>query len=76
MPINFSEIRENADKQSVSLQEIAIIYEGLTEAQITELLECGLLANDLGSGKCIGRFAKDGNVLFPEMATGVFTLSA
>ena len=76
MPLNFSEIRKNAEEQSISLTEIAIVYANLTEQQIRTLDERGLLVSNTGNGRCIGRFAENGDALFPEMATGVLTLSA
>jgi hypothetical protein len=75
--LNFDEIRRNAAEQSISLSEIAIIYDGISDEQFEALNRQGLVVSGDGeSGKCVGRFTNDGEVLFPDMATGVLYLGA
>lgn len=76
MPLDFEEIRKNADEQGISLTEIAIVYEGLSAEQVRGLKDHELLVENLADGSCLGRFASDGSVLYPELATRVLTLGA
>ena len=76
MALDFSEIRLNAQRDSIPLSEITIVYEGLTDEQFDQLNSRGLVVTDLGDGKCIGRFSPDGEGLFPELAMAVLHLGA
>ena len=74
--VNFAEISKNAADQGVNLAEITIVYGGLSSRQISKMKEAGLLVQNLGSGKCFGRFAKDGTALFESNAVSVLYLAA
>ena len=76
MCLNFDEIRQNAQEQGVNLQEIAIVYKGLTDNQIETMNAKGLLVQKLGNGGGIGKFSAEGEVLFAEMAVQVLYLGA
>ncbi len=74
MSLDFDEIRRNAKEQGVALSQIAVIYEGLSDDQFELLNLKGLLVNDLGNGRAIGRFVENGEVLFADMAVQVLYL--
>jgi hypothetical protein len=74
--LDFDEIRRNAIEQGIDLSQITIIYEELNDNQFEALNAGGLVVTDLGDGNAIGRFKANGDVLFPEMATGVLYLGA
>ena len=76
MCLDFDEIRRNAQEQGVNLQEIAIVYAGLTDDQIETLNAKGLLVKNLGNGGGMGKFDAKGEVLFAEMAVQVLYLGA
>lgn len=59
-------VRANAALDGISLREIAIKYENLTVDEVQDMDRRGL----------IGRFADDGEALFPAKATAVFHLAA
>jgi hypothetical protein len=76
MAVDFEAVRRNAAIQGLDLQEIAIIYEGLSEEELQTLEACGLVGRHLEArGSVLGRFTKDGEALFPTKAAGVLTLS-
>lgn len=73
--VDFDQIVENAAKQGIDLSEIAIFYEGLTEAELFELKRHNLITDQ--SRRCvIGKFNKEGIALFPDKVTGVHSLSS
>lgn len=75
--VNFDLVRENAGKQGVDLQAIAILYAGLTEEELESLKNEGLLTHSApDTGTAIGRFRGDSSVAFPEKATAVHYLGA
>lgn len=76
MAVNFAEISKNAADQGVNLAELAIVYEDLSRRELKKMNEAGLLAKELGNGKCLGRFATDGTAMFESKATGVLYLAA
>jgi hypothetical protein len=75
MVVDFDEVRRNAASQGIALDQIAIFYKGLTADEMAELERRGLVARKTES-VVIGKFLPDGGVLFPERATGVYSLSA
>ena len=74
--LDFDEIRRNAQSQGIVLSQIAIVYDGLNDDQLEFLNFNGLLVNDLGNGRATGRFARNGEVFFAEMAVQVLYLGA
>ena len=75
MPLDFDEIKKNAQKDGIPLGEISIVYHNLTDQEIAMMEEFMVVA--LRSGDTvIGRFTEDGQVLFPEKAVSVHKLSA
>ena len=73
--VNFDEVRRNAREQGISLTEIAIIYENLTESEIHLLKERNLYVSQTTT-KVIGRFSEDGAEMFSERAVGVHSLAS
>lgn len=76
MGLDFAEIIKNARLQGIPLEQISIVYEGLSKDQIAFMAGQALLVTDLANGGCIGRFGADGFVAFPERATSVLYLGA
>lgn len=76
MAIDIAAIRSNAQKDSIPLSQIVLIYSDLNDDQFETLNARGLIVENLGNGKSLGRFAPDGEVLYPEMASGVLYLGA
>lgn len=75
MPLDFDEIKRNAQKDGIPLTEISIVYQNLTEQEIA-MMEEFMVITHRSEGTVIGRFTEEGQVLFPEKAVSVFKLSA
>jgi hypothetical protein len=75
-PIDFDEIRRNAKNEGISLSEITIFYQHLTEAEFTAMDKAGLIAQRHSRDKVAARFAPDGSVMFPEKSVSIFYLAA
>ena len=73
---DFDLIRRNALAEGISLSEITIVYENLSDEQFETLNSQGLIVSASEGGGALGRFAPDGGVLFPEMAVNVLYLGA
>ena len=76
MNVDFPEVKRNAAKQGVDLQQITIIYENLTTEEKDVLNSHRLITNQLPGGGCLAKFPEDGDPLFPAKATGVLYLGA
>ena len=76
MTVDFIQVRENAAKEGIDLQQIAIKWEGLSLAELSQLESAGLLTHRLADSSALGKFAEDGGVLFSEKATAVLYLGA
>lgn len=75
--VDFAAVKRNASEDGIPLSEIAIKYEQLTPEEINALRERGLLTHSLPtSGNALGRFAENGDVLFPAKAVAVLHLAA
>ena len=74
--VDFDVVRENARRQGVSLDQIAIFYANLTSAEKSTMSEQNLITHDTGEGMVIARFRADGSVAFPEKATAIHYLAA
>jgi hypothetical protein len=75
--VDFDKVRTNAAEQGIPLTEIAILYEDLNAEQVAALKEQGLVAYPNENGPAlVGRFKADGGVMFPEKATGIYSLAA
>jgi hypothetical protein len=72
---DFDAIRATAAKEGINLQEVAIVYDELSESELTEMISAGLVAESSGP-KILGRFGLDGAVMFPEKATAAIYLGA
>lgn len=75
MPVDFDAVRRNAAKQGLSLSEVSIFYEGLTEEEIASLDACGLIVSRTPK-VLVAKFAPDGSVMFPEKSVAVYSLSS
>jgi hypothetical protein len=75
MSVDFEAVRRNAAIQGLSLTEITIFYENLTDEEIRSLEVAGLIVSRT-SKVFIGKFAPDGSVMFPEKSIGVYSLSS
>jgi hypothetical protein len=73
--IDVDAIKGNAAAQGVPLSAIAIFYNGLTDDEKDLMREQNLLTHENG-GSVIAKFTNRGDVLFPEKATGVYSLAA
>lgn len=77
MAVDFDAVRRNAADQGLILQEIAIMYEGLTDEEVQTLTERGLVGVALERpGALLGKFTSDGEALFPHKAVGIHYLGA
>jgi hypothetical protein len=74
--VDFDKVRENAQKEGISLQEIAIVYKDLTFLELEALKRVGGYVSESDNAVVLGRFIADGTVLFPEKATSVLYLGA
>lgn len=72
-PVDFDAVRKNAAEQGVSLDQISILYDGLTEEEIASMEIMGLLVLKT-SAVTMCRFAPDGTALFPEKSIAVISL--
>jgi hypothetical protein len=72
---DFDEIRKNAMSDGIPLCEIAIIYRDLSDEEVWVMEAAGLVALRTETG-IIGRFAKDGTVMFQEKSVGVLHLAS
>ena len=75
MVVDFDTIRRNAEEQGLSLSELSIFYENLTEVEVASLEVCGLIVRKTDK-VLIARFAPDGSAMFPEKSVGVYSLSS
>jgi len=73
--VDFAAVVANAYEQGISIDQIAIIYEGLTEDEIAIMEENNLVVHRSGD-KLIGRFTEQNEALFQHRAVGVYCLSA
>lgn len=73
--INFDEVRQNAQAQRVDLQAISIFYDALTDDEFNLMKNQGLVTHVTGKS-VVARFAKNGAVMFPKKAVGVYCLEA
>ena len=73
--VDIAVVKNAAMEQGIPLSEIALIYQGLTEEEISRLLEKGLVAYQT-EARVIAKFDDDGNALFPEKITETYTLSS
>jgi hypothetical protein len=77
MAVDFDAVRANAADQGILLQEVAIMYEGLTDEEILTLAARDLVGVSLGRpGALLGKFTEDGQALFPHKAVAVHYLGA
>ena len=75
MAVDFDAVRANAAEQGIILQEVAIMYEGLTDEEMLTLAARGLIGRSLGRpGALPGKFMAEGEALFPDKAVGVHYL--
>ncbi|MEY4489276.1 MAG: hypothetical protein RIQ79_1784 [Verrucomicrobiota bacterium] len=71
--VNLAAIVRNATDEGVDVSEIALLYEDLTDTELSELKRHGLYADH--SQACVrGRFTKEGLVLFPEKVASILHL--
>ena len=73
--VDIAVVKNAAMEQGVPLSEIALFYQDLTEQEISRLLEKGLVT-DQTEARVIAKFDDDGNALFPEKISEVYTLSS
>lgn len=73
--VNIEAVKRNAAAQGIVLQEIAIFYAGLTDAEKSLMQEQNLLKQDNGN-IVIATFTNSGEALFPEKIKGVHYLGA
>jgi hypothetical protein len=74
--VDFDAIRANAAAEGIILQEIAIMYEGLTDEEVQTMTALGLVGMHLGRpGALLGKFTSTGEALFPHKAVGVHYLA-
>lgn len=76
MPISFAQVRKNAAEQNVHESEITVLYDDLSQDEIEKLTRAGVITQDLGSGKALGRLPGEQYDYLQEKATGVLKLSA
>lgn len=76
MAVDFPAVIRNAAAQGVPLQEIAIFYKGLSEAERFELETFQAITDDLGDGTVIAKFPPTGLPRIPEKAESVLHLGA
>jgi hypothetical protein len=72
---DIEEVKRNAYAQGVPLQEIAIVYHGITDREKFLMKEQNLVTHDNGS-IVIAKFTKDGEAMFPEKIYGCHYLGA
>lgn len=68
-------VKKNAKAQGIVLQQIAILYDGLTDEEKNALRALHLLKSESGSS-AIAAFSDCGDALFPEKIKGVHYLAA
>ena len=68
-------IKRNAEAQGIALQEIALLYVGLTEEEKEILKSINLLKYEAGNA-VMATFTDTGDALFPEKITGAHYLAA
>jgi hypothetical protein len=73
--VDFDLITEHANKQGIPLDQIAIFYADLTEAEKAVMRAARLVTHE-AEGTFIARFDPLGKPAFPEKATGVYYLAA
>jgi hypothetical protein len=76
MSVDFDSVRRNAAAQGVPLSEISIFYENLTDEEIAFLDESGLIVSSTRREMIVARFGPDGEVAFPDKASGVYSLAS
>jgi hypothetical protein len=74
--VDFAAVKRNASEEGIPLSEIAIKYENLTDHEAEELQRRGLLPYVMTGGSALGKFADNGDVLFPSKAVAVLYLAA
>lgn len=74
--LDFQEIRQNAQKDGIAIDEIMVVFEGFTAEQVKDENENGANLVDLGNGKFLCRLADIKNDNLQNLATGVLKLSA
>jgi hypothetical protein len=72
--VDFAAVKKNAAEQGISLDSIAIVYEGLSGRQVRTMRKLSLITSE--GSKVMAKFPTDGQPLFPEKATGVICLAA
>ena len=75
MDVDFEKVNRNIRKDNLDVNLIRIIYEGLNEFELKELLEYqgGKIA---GEGRVLSPYPEDLNPLYKEKAKGVLYLGA
>lgn len=73
--VDIDEIKRNAIAQGIALQQIAILYVGLDEAEKNVIKALNLLKNE-NEKTVVATFTADGDALFREKMTGVHYLAA
>jgi hypothetical protein len=77
MAVDFDAVKRNAAAQDILLQEVAIVYKGLTDEEVRVLTKRGLVGVPLGKeGELLWKFTPEGETLFPDKAVGVHYLGA
>ena len=76
MTVDFPEVKRNAAKQGIDLQQITIKYENLTLEEVDMLESRHMITSRLPGGALLAKFPEDGEPLFPDKATAVLYLGA
>ena len=73
--IDIEAIKRNAKSQGIVLQQIALLYAGLSDDEKSQLRALNLLKIEAGN-TTIATFDDAGDALFPEKITGAEYLAA
>jgi len=68
--------QRNAAAQGIDLREITIKYEGLTDDELDVLRSHQGVISEPADGCALSQFPADGEPMYQEKATAVFSLSA
>jgi hypothetical protein len=74
-PVDVEQVKKNALAQGIALQQIAILYVGLSDDEKDVFRALDLLKTE-SDNLTIATFTNDGDALFPKKITGVQYLAA
>lgn len=72
---DLEKVMQNAREQHIELQQIALIYENLTDNEIAQM-EAACLVRSRSGGQVLGTFTADGAAIFADKIVSALYLAA